>query len=119
MVSLVEDEIRDEKRTDHTLRLGRRSLSGFTDHFLHAHMTVDGRIGELKNHLIHFSYPDVHDVLEKLDRYSTGNARDMLASGKEGGVGKAVLHGLLQGCSSGFMVICQSGFRQVHLPIGD
>src|SRR5215216_6584471 len=62
-------------RPDHTLRLGRRARSGFTDHFLHAHMTVDGRIGELRGDLIHFSYPDIHDVLEKLDRYSTGNAR--------------------------------------------
>jgi glycosyltransferase involved in cell wall biosynthesis len=80
-------------RPDFTLRLGRRLSSGFTDHFLHAHMTVDGRVGDLENHLIHFSYPDVHDVLEKLDRYSSGNARDMRASGKSSGVGKAVLHG--------------------------
>jgi glycosyltransferase involved in cell wall biosynthesis len=82
-------------RPDHTLRLGRRAVSGFTGHFLHAHMTVDGRIGALQNHLIHFSYPDIHDVLEKLDRYSTGNARDMLAEGKTGSVGKAVTHGLI------------------------
>jgi glycosyltransferase involved in cell wall biosynthesis len=81
-------------RPDHTLRLGRRAVSGFTEHFLHAHMTVDGRIGELTNDLIHFSYPDIHDVLEKLDRYSTGNARDMLAAGQSAGVGKAVMHGL-------------------------
>ena len=80
-------------RPDRTLRLGRRPLAGFTDHFLHAHMTVDGRIGELQNDLIHFSYPDIHDVLEKLDRYSTGSARDMAAAGKSAGVGKAVWHG--------------------------
>jgi len=81
-------------RPDHTLRLGRRVRSGFTEHFLHAHMTVDGRIGELENDLIHFSYPDIHDVLEKLDRYSTGNARDMAAAGKSAGVVKAVVHGM-------------------------
>ena len=81
-------------RPDHTLRLGRRDRSGFTDHFLHAHMTVDGRIGELKNDIIHFSYPDIHDVLEKLDRYSTGHARDMQARGKRGSVMGAVVHGL-------------------------
>jgi len=80
-------------RPDHTLRLGRRAASGFTDHFLHAHMTVAGSIGELHRDIIHFSYPDIHDVLEKLDRYSSGNARDMLAAGKSAGVGKAVMHG--------------------------
>ena len=64
-------------RPDRTVRLGRRAKSGFTDDFLHAHMTVDGAIGDLDESLVHHSYPNVHDVLEKLDRYSTGSARDM------------------------------------------
>ncbi len=81
-------------RPDHTLRLGRRDKSGFSDHFLHAHMTVDGSVGALNASLIHFSYPDLHDVLEKLDRYSTGHARDLQAKGKTGGVWKGVMHGL-------------------------
>jgi glycosyltransferase involved in cell wall biosynthesis len=81
-------------RPDRTLRLGRRARSGFTDHFLHAHMTVDGRVGDLAHSLVHFSYPDMHDVLEKLDRYSSGHARDMLAGGASASVGKAVMHGV-------------------------
>lgn len=81
-------------RPDHTLRLGRRALAGFTDHFLHAHMTVEGSVGELRASLIHYSYPDMHDVLEKLDRYSSGHARDMLARGKSASLSKAVVHGL-------------------------
>lgn len=80
---------------DLTLRLGRRAVSGFTDHFLHAHMTVDGRVGDLAQSLVHYSYPDIGDVLEKLERYSSGHARDMLALGRSANVPKAVLHGLL------------------------
>ncbi len=80
-------------RPDHTLRLGRREKSGFTDHFLHAHMTVDGSVGELHSSLIHYSYPNIGNVLEKLDRYSTGAARDMKTRGKTGSVGTAVVHG--------------------------
>jgi glycosyltransferase involved in cell wall biosynthesis len=82
-------------RPDHTLRLGRRSQSGFTDHFLHAHMTVDGTIAELQSDIVHYSYPNIHDVLEKLDRYSTGHARDMKSAGKTGSVFKAVMHGVM------------------------
>lgn len=82
-------------RPDYTLRLGRRAKAGFTDHFLHAHMTVDGPVGALTQPLIHFSYPDLADVLEKLNRYSTGHARDMQSAGKHGSVGKAVLHGAM------------------------
>lgn len=81
-------------RPDRTLRLARRPLAGFTGHLLHAHMTVDGRIGDLHQPLIHYSYPNIGDVLEKLDRYSAGHARDMLAQGRSGGVPKALLHGL-------------------------
>ncbi len=81
-------------RPDRTLRLGRRAKSGFTDAFLHAHMTVDGRVGDLAASLVHLSYPDVHDVLEKLDRYSSGSARDMQASGRTGSLAKALAHGL-------------------------
>jgi glycosyltransferase involved in cell wall biosynthesis len=40
-------------RPDRTLRLGRRALSGFTSDFLHAHMTVAGKIGELRESLVH------------------------------------------------------------------
>jgi glycosyltransferase involved in cell wall biosynthesis len=81
-------------RPDRTLRLGRRDRSGFTEHFLHAHMTVEGSHGRLEASLVHYSYPDLGDVLEKLDRYSSGHARDMLARGKRGGLGTAVGHGL-------------------------
>ena len=81
-------------RPDHTLRVGLRAKSGFTDHFLHAHMTVAGTLGTLHSSLIHYSYPNLHDVLEKLDRYSTGHALDMRSRGKTGGIGKGVVHGL-------------------------
>ncbi len=81
-------------RPDRTLRLGRRAKSGFTDDFLHAHMTVDGRVGDLAASLVHHSYPDVRDVLEKLDRYSSGSARDMQARGRTGSLTKAIAHGL-------------------------
>lgn len=81
-------------RPDHTLRLGRRDKAGFSDHFLHAHMTLDGRVGELRNSIVHYSYPDLHDVLEKLDRYSTGHARDLLAGGQTSGLGKAIARGV-------------------------
>ena len=61
-------------RPDYTLRLVRRDLASFTDHFLHAHMTVQGRTADLKSPIIHYSYRDLDDVLEKLNRYSRGAA---------------------------------------------
>ncbi len=81
-------------RPDYTLRLGLRERSGFTDHFLHAHMTVDGPVADLRHSIVHYSYPDLHSLLEKLDRYSTGHARDLYDRGRHAGLGKALAHGL-------------------------
>jgi len=80
-------------RPDATLRLCRRSKAGFTDHVLHAHMTIDGSQGALSESLVHYSYPDLSDVLAKLDRYSSAGARDMQAHGRHGGIVAALLHG--------------------------
>jgi glycosyltransferase involved in cell wall biosynthesis len=81
-------------RPDYTLRLGRRAKSDFTTHFLHAHMTVQGSTAKLAQHLVHYSYRDLADMLEKLNRYSSGHARDMAERGKGASLGSAVAHGL-------------------------
>ena len=81
-------------RPDYTLRLVRREKAGFTAHLLHAHMTVDGTRQDLRHSLIHYSYQDLDDVLEKLNRYSAVGARDMQARGKKATLGSAIVHGL-------------------------
>jgi glycosyltransferase involved in cell wall biosynthesis len=78
---------------DYTLRLVRRSKAGFTDHFLHAHMTVEGSKADLKNPLIHYSYRTLDDVLEKLNRYSKGAALDAAKDGQTSGLFKAIAKG--------------------------
>jgi glycosyltransferase involved in cell wall biosynthesis len=79
---------------DYTRRLVRKGKGRFTEHFLHAHMQISGNTSKLKNHLIHYSYRHLEDVLEKLNRYSSGNAKDYIARGKSGSLFKAVIHGL-------------------------
>ena len=82
-------------RPDYTLRLVKTKLASFTDHFLHAHMTVYGTKADLKHPIVHYSYRDLRDVLDKLDRYSTGNAKDMWTKGHHSvGLGQALSHGL-------------------------
>lgn len=81
-------------RPDYTLRLVKREKAGFTHHFLHAHMTVDGTKADLNESLIHYSYRDLDDVLEKLNRYASGNAKDLDAKGVRGSFSKAISHGV-------------------------
>ena len=81
-------------RPDYTLRLVKREKAGFTHHFLHAHMTVDGTKADLKESLVHYSYRDLDDVLEKLNRYASGNAKDLDSKGVKGSFSKAITHGV-------------------------
>jgi hypothetical protein len=43
--------------------------------------------------MIHYSYKNCHEVLEKMNRYSSGSANDMLANGKNSSLPKALAHG--------------------------
>ncbi len=44
--------------------------------------------------MIHFSYRRLDDVLEKMNRYSSGSARDLEARGKNASLISAIGHGL-------------------------
>jgi glycosyltransferase involved in cell wall biosynthesis len=95
-------------RPDYTLRLARRLQAGFTEHFLHAHMTVNGKTGHLRSPIIHYSYKNLDDVLEKLNRYSSGAALDLQTRGGSSTLTKALLKGLWSFIRSYFL---KQGFR--------
>lgn len=95
-------------RPDYTLRLAKRTKAGFTDHFLHAHMTVAGTSGQLQSPIIHYSYKDLDDVLEKLSRYSRGASLDLQTRGGSSTLGKAVVKGLWSFIRTYFL---RQGFR--------
>ena len=79
---------------DYTRRLARRGLGRFTEHYLHANLQVQGELGTLKNPIIHYSFRNLEAVLEKLNRYSSANARDMTTAGRKGSFARAVASGL-------------------------
>lgn len=95
-------------RPDYTLRLVRRKQAGFTDHFLHAHMTVKGQPGRLHEPIIHCSYRNLDDVLEKLNRYSRGAAVDLQTRGGSSSLTKAIMKGLWSFIRTYFL---RQGFR--------
>jgi glycosyltransferase involved in cell wall biosynthesis len=81
-------------RPDRNLRLAQRHLASFTDHMVHERMLVQGKVSDLTNDLIHHSYRDLNDVMNKMDRYSTAGATDMArADAAPQGLTQALLHG--------------------------
>jgi len=79
---------------DRVLRLFRRERGRFSDDLVHERLIVDGPIERLSGHLLHDSMPTLDDALDKLNRYSTGRARDRVRAGRSGGLGAALGHGL-------------------------
>lgn len=80
-------------RPDYTWRLARRGCARYTETWMHAHLQVQGATGTLRESIIHYSYRSMEAVLEKLDRYSSGGARDMAERNRKGSLGKAIAHG--------------------------
>ncbi len=58
-------------QSDRVLRLFRRGRGRFTADLVHERVVVDGPVGRLNERLQHNAFRDHHEVLEKLNRYST------------------------------------------------
>ena len=61
---------------------------------MHERVVVDGRIGRLDGDLLHHTMPSLEDALDKMNRYTTGRARDRARAGKRGSLSGALGHGL-------------------------
>jgi glycosyltransferase involved in cell wall biosynthesis len=78
---------------DRTRRLFKRGFAKFTSHEVHENLSSHFPVGHLKAHMIHYSYRSLESVLKKINRYSSGSARD-LKNKKDGSLLKAITHGL-------------------------
>lgn len=79
---------------DRTKRLFKKGAARFTEHEIHAHLKTTREIGHLNEPMIHYSYLNLESVLEKMNRYSSGSARDMKVRGEKGSLFKAFTHAI-------------------------
>lgn len=79
---------------DHVLRLFKRGQAVFSNDLVHESVQCSGPRGHLNGHLLHDSMPSLEECLDKMNRYSSGRARDQHRAGKRGGLGTAIGHGL-------------------------
>jgi glycosyltransferase involved in cell wall biosynthesis len=66
---------------DTQLRLFRRGVGRFKDRLVHESVAVRGRIGRLKNHLLHLSYRDLDHFKSAHEKYARLAAQESLRSG--------------------------------------
>jgi len=59
---------------------------------LHARVVVDGEIGYLKNLYFHYTYRNISDQIQTIDKYSRIAAEDLAQGGKKFSIFKLLLH---------------------------
>lgn len=79
---------------DHVVRLFRRGAARFSDDVVHERVVVNGDIATLKSPLMHETYVNLGDMLDKFNNYSTLGAETLRQQGVRSSILKAVLHGV-------------------------
>jgi len=79
---------------DYVDRLFKRGTARFSDDLVHERLVPKGQVAKLENPMLHYSFMNYSQVLQKLDRYSTASAEQAFARGKTSSPLKAVLHGV-------------------------
>ena len=79
---------------DYVTRLFKRGSAHFSDDLVHERLIVDGATGTLKSPLLHDTYRDLEEVLDKVNSYSTAGARMLDRKQRKSGLSTAVVHGL-------------------------
>lgn len=77
---------------DYQTRLYDRRAARWQGKYVHESVVADGPVGQLKNELQHYSYRDLNDHLDRINRYSTLAALQMHESGRRAGAVDLLLH---------------------------
>jgi glycosyltransferase involved in cell wall biosynthesis len=77
---------------DFQTRLYDRRAARWRGKYVHESVAVDGPVGRLTNELQHYSYRDLRDHLDRINRYTTLAAQQMRESGRRAGPLDLLLH---------------------------
>lgn len=78
---------------DHVVRLFRRGKAEFSDDLVHERIVVQGKVGKLKEPIIHESLLTLEQILNTMNSYSTAGAKMMAEEQQEASLCKAICHG--------------------------
>lgn len=78
---------------DYVDRLFQRGTARFSDDLVHERLIPSGSVVKLKNHMLHYSFMNYSQVLQKIDRYSSASAEQAFAKGKRSSPLAAAGHG--------------------------
>lgn len=62
---------------DYQLRLFKKDKTNLTDRLVHEGFTVDGKVGKLKNAMLHYTFSSFSDYFSKINYYTSLKAQEM------------------------------------------
>ncbi|MFC1475185.1 glycosyltransferase family 2 protein [Candidatus Zixiibacteriota bacterium] len=71
---------------DYVLRLFNKDFGNFNENVVHEAVIVSGTTGQLKNDLLHYSYPNLEEYFNKYNRYTTIGAEELYKKGKKSSI---------------------------------
>ena len=73
------------------VRLYNRKHVSFSDHSVHESLTINGPVGLFRGYIVHLTYSDLQEHLEKLNRYTEIWSSEKVAKGKTTTIFKVVI----------------------------
>ncbi len=67
---------------DYSIRLFRKDKGRFQERQVHERVEIQGRVGTLQHPMLHYTYASLSDFLQRLDRYSSLAAQELVKQGK-------------------------------------
>jgi glycosyltransferase involved in cell wall biosynthesis len=103
---------------DYQVRLFRRDRARWAGTDPHDKIVVDGPVRRLRNPLHHFSYRDIDDHIQRINRYTSISSRELRKQGRPWRLSDALLRPAFRFCRSyflkrGFM----EGFAGFHVAV--
>lgn len=77
---------------DYQTRLYDRRAARWRGEYVHESVQVTGEVGQLRHELQHYSYRDIADQIERLNRYAALAARQMHEAGRRAGPLDLLVH---------------------------
>ena len=81
-------------KKDYCKRLFRRGQARFQDVQVHESLEIEGRVGKLSGYLLHNTFKDLEEMLNKLNQFSSLSARMRQQQGRSASLWTAIGHGL-------------------------
>ena len=78
---------------DYVVRLFRRDAGRFSDDRTHERVVVQGKLGRLREPILHEAIRSVEQMLAKMDGYSSASAQSRFQQGRRASLATAILHG--------------------------